>query len=164
MNCLLAAAAVFVDGIVAGIFVGSAMVEHTAAALPGSAWTAYRHNKERLFGRVMPPLMVAAIVLPAARSLYPPGRFQPWFLAAAGLMIAALAVTLVRHIPLNRTIDRFAVSDPPENWRIIRARWQSGHLLRTMLTIGAFFAAVLGIGNGSGNSPAHVNHSFDHSP
>jgi uncharacterized membrane protein len=153
MNCLLAAAAVFVDGIVAGIFVGSAMVEHTAAALPGSAWTAYRQNKERLFGRVMPPLMVAAILLPAARTLYPPGQVQPWFLAAAGLMFGALAVTVIRHIPLNRAIDRFPVSDPPENWRDFRARWQSGHWLRTMLTIGGFFAAVVGIANGGGHAP-----------
>ena len=133
---ILAYATLVVDGLVSGIFIGSALVEHAARVLPFGHWTAYRQAKERVFGAVMPPLMVVAIALPGVAALTSSNGLL--YAAAVALLLAALLVTVAVHLPLNRQVMGYAVEAPPADWVAVRQRWQRGNWVRTMFAIAGF--------------------------
>jgi uncharacterized membrane protein len=138
---LLFGLAVFLDGLMAGVVLGSALVEQSARSLPAEGWIRYKQAKERVFGPVMPFLLAAAV---AASSVAAFGSTRAAFCIATLLLLLLLAVTVVVHIPLNQAIEAFPPSVPPTDWIGARDRWRSWNWARATAAVAAFGAAVLG--------------------
>jgi uncharacterized membrane protein len=136
IEVLIYSVAVFLGGLLAGIFVGSGLVEHAVSSLPAISWVRYRQAKERVFGRVMPPMLFAAILASAIGAILTTHR------AALGcatlLLVAVLAVTLKIHLPLNHAIDAYLPEAPPDDWGTARTSWRRWHWVRTVLAVAAF--------------------------
>jgi uncharacterized membrane protein len=139
---LSAAFATFLNGLMAGIMVASALIEQSAKALPADSWVRYKQAKERVFGRVMPPLLLSAIVASLAAAVFQ--RHGCAFGAAALLLVILLAVTLIVHAPLNRAVDAFFLDPPPGSWVQARDRWRRWNLARVAAAAAAFAATILG--------------------
>jgi uncharacterized membrane protein len=60
-------------------------------------------------------------------------------LAAVGCALLALAVTLTVNVPINAAQMIWDPQAPPQDWAVVRDRWQAAHVLRTA-------AAVIGFG------------------
>lgn len=142
MTALAPALATFLDGIMAGVVLGSALVEQSARALPANGWIGYKQAKERLFGPVMPPILIAAIAASAAAAIRLPAHAA--FAAAALFLILLLIITALVHAPLNRAIGTFSSSAPPDGWTRTRDRWRRWNWARAMAAGAAFASAVIG--------------------
>jgi hypothetical protein len=145
----VAAVAVCVDGILAGVFLGSGLVEQSAKALNGKTWIRYKQAKERVYGRAGPILLLGAILL-SILAMVGRGERAPFAVAILSLL-GVLAVTGVVHVPLNRAIDTASPEAPPSGWADIRTRWRRWHWLRTALTVVAFVLAIVAFGGISAN-------------
>lgn len=132
--------AVLLDGLLAGVFVASAMVEHAVRNTRGPFWLEYKQAKEIVFGAVMPPFMLAAIVATLIAAIVGPGHVR--FAIATGVLVAALALTVVVHLPLNKAFMTWSPADPPAEWTAARARWRTWNWVRTAMVIVAFAATV----------------------
>lgn len=134
------AATLFIDGLLAGVFVCSAMVEHAMRTLDAPHWIAYVQAKEKVFGPVMPIFFgigLVTTIVDAAVS---------W--PHMGLAIAAVAlggagaITGAVNLPLNALFKTWSATEHPADWAIARTRWRRWTLARTALAVVAF-AAVL---------------------
>jgi uncharacterized membrane protein len=128
-------------GVLAGVFLCSAMVEHAERTLGAAEWIAYKQAKERLFGPVMPAFFGLTLVAAVLVALF----FQPmpasWGVVA--LLVAALLVTVIVHLPLNRVFQGWTVASHPADWDDARRRWRNWNWLRCILAVGAFALTVL---------------------
>jgi hypothetical protein len=140
----VAALAVCVDGILAGVFVGSGLVEQSAKVLNGETWIRYKQAKERVYGRAGPILLLAALLL-SILAVVAQGERAP-FAAVILSLLGVLAVTGMVHVPLNRAIDAASPEAPPPGWADIRFRWRRWHWLRTALALAAFVLAIVAFG------------------
>jgi uncharacterized membrane protein len=103
----------------------------------------------RLYGQVMPLLMIASLVsgglvlasLPAG-----PGSLA-WTLTLAALacLAAMLGITLVGNQPINQATLQQDPDGEPEAWLILRARWNRLHDWRVLLDLAAFGLFALGV-------------------
>jgi uncharacterized membrane protein len=70
---------------------------------------------------------------------------------AAVLLLAAVAVSVTKNVPINRWVSRLDPQSPPANWATVdpRLRWRNWNLVRTALAVlalvcnAAVVAAVL---------------------
>ncbi|WP_066905170.1 DUF1772 domain-containing protein [Millisia brevis] len=91
------------------------------------------------FGRVMPALMTASMVLAvvvASSGAAAPG----WGWAAAGALTAAVVSTLVVNVPINRATGGWDASAPPDDWKRTRNRWERFQGVRSWLLLIGFVA------------------------
>lgn len=82
---------IFVDGLLAGLFIGSSLVEHAAASLKPSPWIAYKHAKEAVFAPVMPAIFMTCLLSTFAAAILLPAHLL--LALAAGLMSVVFAIT-----------------------------------------------------------------------
>lgn len=132
--------AVFLDGLLAGVFLASAMVEHGMRKAGGPVWLEYKQAKEVVFGSVMPSFMLATILASLLGAIAGPGHAR--FAVTTALLVAALALTVVVHLPLNKAFTTWPTNDPPAAWPKARRRWQTWNWVRTALVVAAFAAAL----------------------
>lgn len=124
------------DGLLAGIFIGSSMVEHAARVLGASFWIAYKQAKEAVFAPVMPVLFSLGLIVTAAAAPLQP---EPWALAGAtALMAVVLGITVRIHLPLNKRFQTWSPQSHPVTWDADRRRWRNWNLVRTALMCVAF--------------------------
>jgi uncharacterized membrane protein len=103
----------------------------------------------RLYGQLMPVLMIAALAsgglvlatLPAG-----PGSL-PWTstLAAVACLAAMLAITLVGNQPINQATLQQNPDGAPAAWLALRGRWNRLHNWRVLLDLAAFVLFALGV-------------------
>lgn len=136
--------AVLLSGTVAGLLVGTGMNEQTLTTVPPASWIDHRRASDRLFGRVMPPVLIISVLLPAvAAGLSAPVRL--WFAGAVCGAIGVIAITRVVHLPLNKRIEEFDRLSPPTGWRAVQRRWIVAHWFRAALASLAFGVATMGL-------------------
>jgi len=127
-------AAQFASAVLAGMFIGVSMVEHAMRTLPAPDWIAYKQAKERVFGRAMPRIFGAILLLCLATA-------ATWreleTVIAAVLLLIVLAITVVVHLPLNRRFQDWGSTSYPVNWDADRRRWRDWNMLRALLVVGA---------------------------
>lgn len=133
--------ALILNGLLAGTFIGSAMMEHAARTLPSSAWIAYKQAKEVTFGAVMPAFLMATIVASAALAIS--GTTRLAFGIVALLLVAVLAVTVAVHLPINKLIQAGGPGVVPTQWNELRTRWRVWNWARCGLAVAAFLVAAL---------------------
>ena len=137
-----AAIATFLNGLLAGIFIGSCLIEHAMRTLNAPDWIAYKQAKEALFGPVMP--VVFAVVLIATVVLAFLGPHRVAFATASLLLVAALLITVAVHLPLNRAFGGWSAEAHPPDWSPARRRWRDWNWVRGGLAVLAFAAAEFG--------------------
>jgi uncharacterized membrane protein len=133
--------AFFLQGVLAGVFLGSALVEQAMAVLEAREWVAYKQAKERLFGPVMPAFFGVTLLAGVATLVLAPGTTAG---VAVGLLVAALVVTVVVHLPLNRVFQSWSPDAAPAGWNGLRARWRSWNWVRCAMAMAAFAVVVPG--------------------
>lgn len=91
------------------------------------------------FGRVMPVAMTLATVVTIVVAVQHP---TPWWIAAAGCLAIALAITIVVNVPINAWTRRLGTTAPQE-FASTRRRWDAGQLARGSLQFAAFVLSVV---------------------
>jgi Domain of unknown function (DUF1772) len=134
--------ALVASGLIAGAVLATGLAD-TALSDSAELYTAYRQATNGVFTATLPPLGGLALLAAAASAVLYQGRARTLSLAAAGCFVAALAVTVLVHFPLNAEILTWSPSAPPADWQQIQARWATAHLARTLLTLAGFVVLTL---------------------
>jgi uncharacterized membrane protein len=128
--------------IVNWIGLGRAMARLSSA----SAYIELHQATNRTFDPYMPIVVAGALLGGIVLAIVSPGiRSAPGLLAIAGVLgyIAVLAVGLPTCVRINKIVARWSIENPPDNWRLVRARWIHFHTLRTLFAIPALAAYIL---------------------
>lgn len=150
MSDLAAAAALALNGVTAGLLAGS--LHAPVPRLLGMAAGPYLRAKQFLVPRydpAMPIAMVTNVVLDGvAAGLARHASAQIVFALAASLLLAVIAVSLTRNVPVNNWEMTLDPDAPPSDWARIdpRRSWHAWHVVRTValtLALVATFAAFL---------------------
>lgn len=74
-----------------------------------------------------------------------PKRTVAFAFAASGflLMVIALVVTLVVHVPINNQIKVWTAASLPSDWEALRDRWEFFHRIRTFSSIGGLASVTV---------------------
>ena len=136
-----ASAGMLANGMLAGIFICSCLIEHAERRLSASHWLAYKQNKEALFGPIMPTIFGGVLSLSLGLAIF--SRQHVIFGAAVGFLVIALAITAVVHLPLNRRFQHWSSEEIPADWDDARRRWREWNWLRAAPVVAA---AVVSLG------------------
>jgi hypothetical protein len=145
VSSVVAVAAVMAIGLLAGLMLGTGMSGYTARSLPSSSWLLRFQAEDRLFAKVMPPVMLGTLLPQVAACFLARGAARRLFGAAAVLTVAVLFVTVTREVPLNHAFQTWTAQTTPVNWEALRDRWLRNHLVRTVLGVAAFVLAGCGL-------------------
>jgi uncharacterized membrane protein len=102
----------------------------------------------RTFGRIMPFLMPATVVLSTAYALAsrpqagPPNVLR-W--VAVVVFAAAVAMTLAVNVPINRQTARWNPLHPPPNWQRLRNHWERFQAARSILLLLGFALLTMSV-------------------
>jgi uncharacterized membrane protein len=103
-----------------------------------NVFLAVGHRMIRNFRSVMPILMPATVlsVLPVLLMVYRQRSIE-LYLDVAGLtmLVAALLVTLIVEVPIDRQIASWTATTLPGNWRQLWRRWETFHTIRTAASV-----------------------------
>jgi Domain of unknown function (DUF1772) len=104
----------------------------------------------RTFGRVMPFLMTACVILGIANASRSAGEGGPaiWRWLAAASFAAALASTLAFNVLINLATARWDPASPPPDWKRVRNRWELFQGIRSSLLLIGFVLASVGFAIG----------------
>lgn len=138
-------AAVIVVGLLAGLYVGTGLAQHSNLIVGYTPWVIRQQAEVGLFKNFMPQFGYAAIILPALAAVVTSGA-RRWLFAAAALLIAATIVsTMLGEIPLNRMIGGWDPRTPVPGWEAMRHSWMRSHWIKTTLSLLAFVSATIGL-------------------
>ncbi|MEV7229038.1 DUF1772 domain-containing protein [Polymorphospora sp. NPDC051019] len=132
-----------------GLFAGGlifAVLAPSLRELPGPAYVRYWQALNGDYGRAMPVLLLTCVALLVATSTLSYRRGGLTFvlsLAATGLTIGVIVLTVTWLEPLNDIADSWHPDEPPGTWSDLRDRWWSLHLVRTVLALAAFACLLL---------------------
>lgn len=123
-----------------------ALVHPVVRRLPPRHHLAVEQGLLGTFGRVMPVLMAASVVLTllAAVAAGSGGAAVSSWLAA-GAVVAALGITLRVNVPINVATSRWDVDHPPADWRATRERWERFQGVRSWLLLLGFVLVCLAV-------------------
>jgi uncharacterized membrane protein len=95
---------------------------------------------------LMPAALLSALVLCVLLFRARQTRADLFASAALVLMLAALLITLLVNVPIDRQIQSWTTTALPPAWHVIRDRWEFYHGLRTLVSLAALaclFASTL---------------------
>jgi hypothetical protein len=103
----------------------------------------------RLYGQLMPVLMIAALAsggVVLVMSAAGPGSL-PWTftLAAIACLAVMLGITLIGNQPINQATLQHDPGVEPQAWLTLRRRWNRLHDWRVLLDLAAFVLFALGV-------------------
>lgn len=136
----------FAAGVLTGNELGTWAVVHPAIQrLPFAEEVHAEQEVTRRYGRFMPALMLITIVSGFVLAEGVDGTPGSLALAGSICFAAMLALTLVGNVPLNVRTLRFTETDPPEQWRAARPRWDRLHATRIALDVAGFTCALFSL-------------------
>lgn len=145
-STIFRAVAVFATGLIAGIFVGNLASTPARSALEPSAFVQYQQIVHVYYQVMMIFLLgVAAISCVAwLVTLRKRWRSAEFLLAASSLagIVIMIAITRAVNVPINEQLMTWNIASPPADLRVVWARLESVHLLRTVISIIAFVLAI----------------------
>ena len=117
-----------------------AFVHPVLRRLPGEYHLQVEQGLLRTFGRVMPVLMTLTVVLSisyaASMNVHADARLIYW--ASAASFTLALVSTIVFNVPINLATGRWDASQPPDDWKATRNRWEFFQGVRSWLLLLGF--------------------------
>jgi hypothetical protein len=122
-------------GVWTGIYVATLIHDRRITDLSASEYVAMHQMRDKTFRKVMPVLGLAMVGLVAASTLLAFAPGLPFRLGgmAALLLLADIALTVTRQMPLNQRIQSWQKGTAPEEWREVRDAWAHHHHARTIL-------------------------------
>lgn len=138
-------AAVMVVGLLAGLYVGTGLAQHSNLSVGYEPWVIRQQAEVGLFKTFMPQFGYAAIILPALAAAVSSGARRWLFATAALLIIATIISTSFGELPLNKMINEWDPRTPVAGWESMRLSWMRSHWLKTTLSVLAFAAATIGL-------------------
>jgi len=93
-------------------------------------------------------IMPACILFMLLTSLFYPDKRSGGFffsIAALVLIIAALLITLLIEVPIDNQIKVWSTGTVPDDWALIRDRWEFFHALRTFISLASFGCFIVTI-------------------
>lgn len=149
MKTTIEIASLLLVGLVSGAELGSwCCVQPVIARLPYESYVAAEQGMLRTFGRIMPVLMPLSGILAIALASVSRGdaRFVFWLRVAAAVCLAVTVVTtLFVNIPINTRTAEWAMTNAPEEWYRMRARWHAFQGVRGGLFALAFLLLALAL-------------------
>ena len=128
-------------------FGGWAGVHPALKTLPLSTQVAAEQAVTQRYGRLMPGVMLSAILscIPVL-SLQRDRQSVEFRCTLAGMLcfVAMLGVTFVGNMPINQRTLQASPDAPPEDWPELRARWDGWHTLRNGLSFAGLGLLYLG--------------------
>jgi len=141
--------AVVCTGLIAGIFLGYLASAPARGALSASSFVQHQQIVHVYYGRIMPPLILAAVLagltwLLLMRSQWRGAEF--WLIAAftGGIVIIGVLTRTV-NVPLNEQLMTWSIAAPPTNLRELWSPWEDSHIIRTAVAVVAFVLAVVAV-------------------
>jgi hypothetical protein len=140
--------AILSTGTFAGILFGDRMgASFARPALDVSSFLQFQQVQHRYFQRLMPPLMLTAILttltwLLLLRAQWSSVQFCILAVAMAAIALAS-GLTLRVNIPINKQLMTWSVENPPANVTEVWSRWEKVHTIRTVLWLAAFTLEVV---------------------
>ena len=135
--------AVVCTGLFAGILLGDrAGATYARPELGPSSFVQFQQIQHVHFARMMPPLVIAAILgglvwLLLIRAYWNSAEFWLIGLATAALIVC-LVLTLRVNAPLNKELMTWTIANPPANVIDLWRPWERVHTVRTVLSVAAF--------------------------
>ncbi|MEV0643843.1 DUF1772 domain-containing protein [Phytomonospora sp. NPDC050363] len=133
-------------GLFAGFLLTVLVLEQSLRRFGGAVYTQVRQVEliglDGLATATLVPAALAALLLTAADLRAGSGRSR----LTAGALAALLAIfvlTLVVNVPINTDQLGWDPLSPPADWAAVRDRWQTAHVVRTVLGALAFGLASL---------------------
>jgi hypothetical protein len=100
-------------------------------------------NMARIMTALLPASLLSMVPLLALSYGVRPDMFAAT-LAAFGLFVLALLVTLLVEVPIVRQIGTWTVPTLPGDWRNLRDRWGAFHVVRVVASLAGFVFLVVG--------------------
>lgn len=141
--------AVVCIGLLAGIYVADRASAPARATLNASSFVEYQQTVHVTYVRMMPPLVVAAILtaigwLFLVRLQWRDAEF--WLIAASICGIIFIAVlTRAVNVPLNDQLMTWSIAAPPANLKELWAPWERVDAIRTVVAVVAFVLETLAL-------------------
>lgn len=133
-------------GLLSGIYVRDVLSASSVRRLSGPTYTQYHQELDRTMAVVMPPIAQSTlltsmilIVLGRRRSVSSVG----FSIAGLGCLIAQIGVTLGYEVPINKSIQSWSPTTPPDDWEQTRERWIQGHQIRTVLGVSGLACQII---------------------
>jgi len=143
--------AMLLFSLVSGVFWGTWFsLSRSMSAITPATFLEVGHTMIVNLGRPMSVLMPAALLsaLVVAVLLVRRGqtRSSVFVVSAFVLLLAAMIITLMVNVPIDRQIQGWTTATLPADWSAIRDRWELYHGLRTLISLMALsslFASTL---------------------
>jgi uncharacterized membrane protein len=132
--------------ILVGVALTVLVLELALRRLDGPAYVTVRHAEYDYFtwfiGALFVPTMIALVMLVIVAYKARSPVLRP-ALIALGLVVLAIAVTLIVNGPINVEQLRWNAQAPPVDWQRVRDRWQVAHAVRTLALVVALGCLTL---------------------
>ncbi len=137
---ILVRAALFLEGLLAGTFVGSMMLEQAAGRLDVSDWISYNQAKDAAYGLAMPIFFALTLLASIVAAIFGAGH-RNLMMAAMALGVAGV-ITVRIHLPLNAAFKTWSRQHHPADSDAIRTRWRRWNIARGALAVLAFALTI----------------------
>lgn len=137
-------AATLLAGVLAGNELGTLLATHPAVRSLGMrSQVPAEQAVTRRYGVLMPPLMIATLVVGIAATIGADSQAFTLDLAATVAIGAMIAITLAGNVPVNNRTMAFGGEGSEEEWDRMRRRWERLHAARVILDVAAFACFLL---------------------
>ena len=123
-----------------------AFVHPVLRRLPGEYHLQVEKGLLGTFGRVMPVLMTLSVVLSISFAVWMNRSASdaiPIYWASAASFTLALISTIIFNVPINLATGKWDPSQPPEDWKKTRNRWEFFQGVRSWLLLIGFILLAL---------------------
>lgn len=138
---------ILLSALVAGVFWGPWVgLTRSIATFEPVAFLAIGHRLNVNLAPLMTVLMPAALLSAIPTLILSSGPAFALTLGGTALFVLALVVTLAIEVPIANQIKSWSVATLPDNWRQLRDRWASVHIVRVVsgiVGLGLLVAAAI---------------------
>lgn len=125
-------------GLAAGAALATWVADVAMSSSSAEAYISYRQATTAAFTATLPPLGGIGLLAAAVSAVRGRGRERALAAAAVLCAVAAMAVTVIVHFPINAEILAWSPTAPPADWPQVRDRWSAAHTARTLLALAGF--------------------------
>ena len=127
---------ILLSALVAGVFWGPWVgLTRSIATFEPVAFLAIGYRLNVNLGPLMSVLMPVALLSAIPTLVLSHGTTFALTLTGTGLFVVALVVTLAIEVPIAKQVASWSMATLPDNWRRLRDRWASVHVVRVVAGI-----------------------------
>lgn len=112
--------------------------------LPAEGYATLEQGMNSVLKTLTPALMITALVAGIIVIVFAyrcKSKVRLLFVLAVACLGAMVLSTLLINAPVNDAVDAWNAAAPPENWQLLRDRWEFGHALRSYIGLAGLLLA-----------------------